>query len=206
MSTPSLLRVVWLGLLLILYAAFWLWYGGATSPVTVEEANAYLQRAAENRQHTASEGVPPETLNRLLEWAAKDDGREFYMVNIETHKKGPEAEEAAAAYGSRVVPLLLARGSFPIFVGPHASAFLGDLPTEPDMVAVVRYRSFRDLLDMNADPAMAEALPYKWASLESTIVFPMQPFVTVIQMRIYIALMLLALAWGGLAVLGRFSR
>lgn len=204
MANTSILRLIWLGVLTALFISFWIWYGGNGTPVTVDEAKAYLDRA-NAQQNGGTRGAHPEAFPNLLEWAARDDGREFYMVNLEKHKKGPEAEQAARKYGEGVVPLLLARGSFPIFGGSYGGRFLDELPYEPDFVAVVRYRSLRDLLDMNADPKMALAVPHKWASIERTIVFPMNPYFSAVQVRILVAALVILLGIGGLAIIRRFE-
>jgi len=39
-------------------------------------------------------------------------------------------------------------------------------------VAIVRYRSRRDMLAMVASPAFLHAVPHKWASLEKTVAVP----------------------------------
>ena len=49
-----------------------------------------------------------------------DDGREFYAVNLETLKHGPEAEQSDRAYARIVMPLLFKRASHPVFVSRRA--------------------------------------------------------------------------------------
>ena len=38
----SKLKIAWLALLLILFGAFWYWYGGSGDPLSVEEGTAML--------------------------------------------------------------------------------------------------------------------------------------------------------------------
>ncbi len=41
-----------------------------------------------------------------------------------------------------------------------------------DDVAIVRYRSRRDMLSMVVSPAFLNAVPHTWASLENTVAVP----------------------------------
>jgi hypothetical protein len=192
--TPA--QMVWAGVLAALYLAFFLWYGGARAPLTAAEGKVLLDRMEANRAGRAT--AHPDLRGNFEALIAKDDGREFVMVNLETHKAGPEAKAADAAYARTVLPLLLKRGSFPVFVGTPVGPVFGTLGSRVQRVALVRYRSLRDLLDMNADPAMARGGAEKFAALEETQVFAARPVFSAFQVRLTVALIFLvvgAIGW-----------
>jgi hypothetical protein len=63
-----------------------------------------------------------------------------------------------------------------------------------DRVALVRYRSRRDLLRMAAELATKDADVHKWASIEKTHVFPVKPLFSILAIRLMVALILILLA------------
>jgi hypothetical protein len=193
-------KIIWLTALALFYGGFWIWYGGSGTPVTAAEGKRMLD--ATRAMYLAHGHAPPETDFRanIEAMIAKDDGREFYMVNLETRKDGPAAEKAEADYSAIVVPLLLKRGGFPVYVGERAGLALGQYGKQVDRVAIVRYRSLRDLLDMNADPAMARGAAHKFAALAHTEVFITRPTISAVTVRLTLALLLLVLGWAGCRV------
>ena len=147
---------IWLASLGLIYASFWIWYGGNGDPISEEEGIemlAEVERLHGVRLEDTPEGSMSRNLRAML---PHDDGKECYAVNLETRATGPEAIEAEAEYGAIVIPLLLERGGHPVFVSERAGLMLGKYGEEIDRVAVVRYRSLRDLLDMIADERMLE--------------------------------------------------
>lgn len=197
---------IWLGLLALGYATFWGWYGGNGDPLTEAEGEELLSRMEQMYDLGRDEAPVGSMLRNLADMIPRDDGREFYAVNLETRKQGPEAIAAEEEYTGRVVPLLLARGSHPVFISESAGLMLGEYGNEIDRVAVIRYRSLRDLIDMIVDPAMFEARKYKYGALEHTEVFITRPTLTFMQVRLIVGLAMLALAWGGLALIGRIEQ
>ena len=197
---------IWLAGLAIIYASFWIWYGGNGDPISEEEGLAMLARV-EQLHGVKLEDTPEGSMSRNLRaMLPNDDGKEFYAVNLETRGKGPEALEAEARYAEVVVPLLFERGGHPIFVSERAGLMLGQYGNEIDRVAVVRYRSLRDLIDMIADERMVEGNAFKTASLAHTEVFITRPTVTFVQVRLMVALILGAVGFGGLVLIGRIQR
>ena len=132
-----------------------------------------------------------------------DDGGEFYAVNLEQLREGPEAEAADAAYARAVFPALLKRGGIPIYVGDTAGLMLGQYGAEVDRVAIVRYRSLRDMLDMNLDPGMIAGVPHKFASLDHTEVFITRATLSAVHVRLTLALVLLVIGFLGLKLIDR---
>ena len=197
---------IWLASLGLIYASFWIWYGGNGDPISEEEGLemlAEVERLHGVRLEDTPEGSMSRNLRAML---PHDDGKEFYAVNLETRATGPEALEAEAEYGAIVIPLLLERGGHPVFVSERAGLMLGKYGEEIDRVAVVRYRSLRDLLDMIADERMLEGNAFKTASLAHTEVFITRPTITFVQVRLIAALVFGLLAIGGLFVIGRIQR
>jgi hypothetical protein len=98
-----------------------------------------------------------------------------------------EERAADARYNRAVAPLLLKRASLPVFLGRSAGRFLApDGADEWDCVALVRYRSKRDLLGMCAELARSRADIHKWASIERTHVFPVRVPFSLIAIRLVV--------------------
>ena len=199
-------KIGWAVFLAITYAVFWFWYGGNGKPLTEAEGQAYIQEI--RALHTEASGEPPSSdfLKNMEYMIDQDDGKEFYAINLETLKKGPKAEAADETYARHVIPALIKRGSFPVYVGNRAGLMLGDYGDEIDRVAIVRYRSLRDLLDMNTDPAMIEGAPYKFESLIHTEVFISRPIVSALHVRLTLAILLLLLGWFGIKLADWIAR
>jgi len=194
---------IWLACLGLIYASFWIWYGGNGDPISEEEG---LEMLAEiERLHGVRlEDTPEGSMSRnLRDMLPNDDGKEFYAVNLETRAAGPEAQEAEAKYAAIVMPLLLERGGHPVFLSERAGLMLGKYGENVDRVAVVRYRSLRDLLDMIADEKMVEGNAFKNASLAHTEVFITRPTITLVQVRLMVGMLLALIAFAGVAVIGR---
>lgn len=193
---------IWLASLGLIYASFWVWYGGNGDPLSEEEG---LEMLAEvERVHGVKlKDTPEGSMSRNLQaMLPNDDGKEFYAVNLETRAEGPAALEAEAEYAAIVVPLLLERGGHPVFVSERVGLMLGKYGEEVDRVAVVRYRSLRDLLDMIADERMLEGNRFKTASLAHTEVFITRPTITFVQVRLMVGMVLALIAIAGVAVIG----
>lgn len=197
---------IWLALVALLYAGFWHWYGGNGDPISEEEGLAMLEKI-EELHGIRLEDTPDGSLSRnLREMIPRDDGKEFYAVNLETRAQGAAAREAETRYGDIVIPLLLERGGHPVFVSERVGLMLGSFGNEIDRVAVIRYRSLRDLLDMIADERMVEGNAFKTASLAHTEVFITRPTITFVQVRLVVGLLLALVAIGGVALIGWIQR
>jgi hypothetical protein len=183
-------RWIWVAAMAALFGIFWIWYGGTGAPVSAEEGAERIARIQKAYAAAGQGGTHTDSLAGLRTLIARDDGREFFMVNLETLRKTPEAADADAAYARVVLPELFRRGGFPIYAGRPIGHVLGDVSATVDRVVIVRYRSLRDLLDMIEDPEMISALPFKFASLEKTESFPTAPIFTVVQVKLTLALAL----------------
>lgn len=191
----------------LLYAVFWFWYGGKGKPLTsgeVEDLLVEMQRRA-GKQSQAEEPVLFQQFRTL---AKSDDGHEYTMVNLlkfrekalypagSSYNDDPLA--ANARYNRAIIPLLLKHGGHPVFASSATGRFIHPEGADDwDQVAMVRYRSRRDMLKMAVEIAGLGVDVHKWAALEKTQVFPVKPFVNLVTIRASAA----ALLAGMLAIL-----
>ena len=198
LSKSQTLKLIWIAVLIIVFAIFSVWYGGKGKPLSAEEGAALISqlRASYDTAEQSGHGLA----DHLEEMIAKDDGREFYAVNLEQLKDGEAARKADAAYARVVMPLLFKRASHPIFVSERAGLMLGKYGEEVDRVVVVRYRSLRDLLTMTVEPSMVANGHHKFASLDHTEVFITRPYITFVQVKLIVAFALALLGWLGLSI------
>lgn len=192
---PRLLTAV----LALFYGLFVWWYGGAGKPLTPEEAAHYFA-LLDGPEHSH----PNPSLRAAMEALARnDDGREFYMVNL---INDPEDPEAAAAYNRLIIPELLKRGGHPVFIARPIGRFIEPEGLEGwDQVAIVRYRSFRDLLDMITSDLAEEIEELKAGSVSKTHVFPTHMEFSFIWVRFIVAVLLIAIGAMLHLALGRFA-
>ncbi len=198
-SKSRTLKIIWVGALVVTFSIFSFWYGGKGQPITAEEGASLIAQL--RASYAPSEESDHGLAGHLEEMIAKDDGREFYAVNLEKLKHGDAARKADRAYAQAVMPLLFKRGSHPVFVSDRAGLMLGKYGEQVDRVAVVRYRSLRDLLTMTIEPSMIENSHYKFAALEHTEVFITRPFISFMQVKVLVAFALALLGWLGLSVI-----
>lgn len=199
-------KITWIAVLAIIYASFWIWYGGNGEPISEAEATELIESLGQ-RHGTDIENAPVGSLPRnIVEMIPNDDGKEFYAVNLERRKAGEDALLSEEKYSTIVLPLLLKRAGHPVFVSERAGLMLGEYGNKVDRVAVVRYRSLRDLIDMAADPAMVEGAKYKYGALEHTEVFITRPTLTAVQIRFMLGLILIIIGYSGLKLIDRIGR
>lgn len=201
----SKLKIGWIAFLFILFAAFWVWYGGNGTPISQAEGEALIERLEARYDVSLAEAPPGSFIRNLADMIPHDDGREFYAVNLETRKDGEEALASEQRYSEIVLPLLLRRAGHPVFVSERAGLMLGEYGDEIDRVAVVRYRSLRDMIEMALDPAMIEGRDYKYGALEHTEVFITRPTISFVQIRLLLGLILLIIGFAGVKIIGRIA-
>ena len=188
-----------------LYVLFHLWYGGRGKPLTADEVEHYMQIL----DSLAADKESRQLLGSLRALALADDGEEFVMQNLACYRAkalyppgydfGDDPRAADRRYGRAIMPHLLRFGSLPIFVARRSGSFL-----EPEgsdawhYVAMVRYRSRRDLLRFAVNVARNGIDVHKWAALEKTQVFPVKPLLSLVFVRglvaVLLALMVLAVS------------
>lgn len=196
-------NLIVIGTLAVLYALFLWWYGGRGTPMTPQEADQMIAEIARRGINDTDGGG--HLLDELRQLAASDDGNEFYMVNLIVFRQkaqyppgstyGDDPLEADARYNRALAPILLRHAGVPLFLGKVQGRFIdqpGDTPWQ--RVAIVRYRSRRDLLLMVLDLVGKNVAPHKWASIEKTQVVPAGALFSLAFVRLMVA--------GVLALLG----
>jgi hypothetical protein len=189
------------------YLIFHLWYGGRSRPLSQAEVDHYLQELAKYATYDDAQAA----LDEVRQLVAKDDGREFVMQNLARyrpkaaypagHQWGDSARQADQRYAKGVLWPLLKNGNFMVFVARRSGQFIE--PQGADVwhyVAMVRYRSKRDFLKFALEIEKSGVVIHKWAALEKTHVFPVQPIVSLIMVRWMVA-SAIALLFGLVGVL-----
>jgi hypothetical protein len=195
MPSKSLsLKLGWIGFLAIVFFGVSAWYGGNGKPISAEDGATLIAEIRAN--YGSADGNERGFAENMEAMIAKDDGKEFYAVNLEQLKTGEVARAADRAYARTVMPLLFKRASHPVFVSQRAGLMLGEYGEQVDRVAVVRYRSLRDLLTMTLEPTMIAGSGDKFLALDHTEVFITRPSITFVHVRLVLALILVLI--GGL--------
>jgi len=185
----------------LLYFAFLSWYGGRGSPLTEAETESLL---AEMQKRAGKQGQgedPSPILDQFRELARNDDGREYYMVNLQKFRRkalypqgssfGDDPQVANARYNRVIIPLLIKHGGHPVFDSLVLGRFIHpDGVDDWEHIAMVRYRSRRDMLKMAIEIAGKGVDIHKWASLEKTQVFPVRPLFSLVFIRVGMAFLL----------------
>lgn len=168
----------------LLYGLFLAWYRdwrGRLTPAEIEAILATLdaQGAGDNGRNQIA------TLRAFLE---ADDGRPFHMLNVVRLASGPVADptgreasarEVMAGYTRMFLPALLARGGYPAFaarkIGGYFDTWGMDEGPDWSFIALMRYRSRRDLARLICDPRFSGAHDFKFAAIPQTFNFPTRP-------------------------------
>jgi len=185
------------------YLLFLRWYGGRARPLSAAEIDAYLAELAARPQSEHSHGA----LEQIRALVANDDGREFVMHNLVRyrpkalypagHSYGDDPRAADRRYAKAIVWPLLRHGNLMLFVARRAGVFVEPAGADAwHYVAMVRYRSRRDFLRFALTIERDEITVHKWAAIEKTHIFPVQPLISLIFVRATVAVLLAAL--GGL--------
>lgn len=187
----------------VLYILFIAWYFNWRRPITAEQIESYMETfsATEGSRYTE-----PEVFRRFLE---EDDGKEFVMLNlvrlheqdiehpITGEKQSPQA--LIQSYFKPFVKALIKRGGHPVYRAVKKGGYIDSWKAAPDddyrVVAMMRYRSRRDLLELVMDSRFADGHIYKIAAIEKTISFPTQIiFSTYLRPAKWVLLLLLLIA------------
>lgn len=172
-------------LFMALFAAFFLWQTPSLwrGPMTAADIDRYAAELDKNLVQPPAQKAA--FIQRIRDWAAGDDGRPVFMVNLMRYRDslgelpaGIEFEgtpsEANAYYESVVAPLALKRGEYPMIGGDAQSRSLIQSDVDKvdwDRVVVMRAPSRRAFVEFMADPRYGPAVPYKFAS-EDVVLIP----------------------------------
>lgn len=199
-----LIQTIWCASLFFLFILGILWYGGNGKPLSIEEGTALLEKV--QIAYGISQPEPGSLPLNLAKMIPNDDGKEFYAVNLEKLKAGEAARQADIAYTNVVVPLLFKRAAHPVFVSNRAGLMLGEYGNQVDRVAVVRYRSLKDLIEMTLEPSMIAHGDQKFLSLDHTEVFITRPRITFVTVRWMFGFVLILLGVVGWQIIGLLFR
>lgn len=166
------ISIIWL-FQLVLFGSFVAWHTSWKEPLSETEVHVVMERLAKTRP------FPKADLEIGIEaFLAEDDGRPFYMVNLDNVLQTEEAKAADQAYGQTVIAELLKRGSYPVLLTWKSALLKNDFGGEVgqfDRLSVIRYRSRRDFADMITSDAFLGAVGNKWISLEGWMTAPTHP-------------------------------
>lgn len=182
---------------LMLYVAFWLWWGGNGRPLSPDELEEGLRRL----QATDTSEHGQEALEQVRRLLRNDDGKEFVMLNLVRHRPkalypaglnyGDDPKAADRRYGKSIVWDLLRNGNLMLFIAPRVADFIvPDGADEWHYVALVRYRSRRDFLRFAQQSSRADKFVHKWAAIEKTHIFAVRPMLSLFMVRTLVALVL----------------
>ncbi|MGI9346187.1 MAG: hypothetical protein ACR2PW_07985 [Gammaproteobacteria bacterium] len=204
--------MIWGGVGLV-YLVFWSWYTGLSPRLNEQEIRAYMQQMQQANYNQ-------QALDRLEQFMRTDDGGDFIIVN-NLHDRDPDfiaangmtAEQAGQEYIDYMLGEITSRGGAPLFLaevlGPTFDrAGLKQMVagystvTEPESeldqdldlwtsVALMRYRSRRDMMDILIQPGFAEQYPNKGASLVKTLAIPVRPVANLADLRLHVAAFLI---------------
>ena len=163
---------LWLVLGLV-YAALLAWHQPLRGPLSEDEVRAafagqfeQLSSSVQLEQIQNSQGGQAAA---ILDFFLNDDGRPFFMVNLnKLPEQTAEIDAAARSYGAFMAPRLLLRASYPVLttdVIVGLTNTLGDGVEDADRLVVVRYRSRRDFLEIVSTPEFRVAVQDKAISL-----------------------------------------
>lgn len=186
-------------ILAVIYLLFAIWhYRWFNTTLTATDVTEYLSIVRRGEDFFSEQEC--ENLENFL---STDDGRSFYMVNLMAYKEKadypdglfPEIEtgqQANRLYSKGIVPELIKRGGYPVFLSRKIGHFLtpgGDYDFFQE-VGIVRYRSRRDFIAMATKPGMEKLGIHKFASMEKTVVVPTRRML-VIDLGLIVPLLLL---------------
>ena len=154
----------------LIYAIFWVWYVGLKGKLSETEVEQYMQRFE-------AAGLPADKLENLHQFLAKDDGREWFMINL-LELKSPKRESAKLlqSYSKTFMAGMYKRAGHPFFFANAKAKNIENLHCEQadnwTSTGIVRYRSRRDCAETLLDTFGSEHHGDKLASLEKTFAFP----------------------------------
>jgi len=187
-------KIITTAVLLAVYGAFIFWYGGSGTPMTDQEVETLIKQMKENGREANK--PDSEMVKEFRELCKSDDGDEFYMVNLIRYKKevvnGVDPMEENEKYSKAIVPLLLKHGSHPVFMSSYKGRFIHPEGNDDwDDIAIIRYRSRKDMLKMAADAAKLNLGDTKFAAIEKTQVFPVKASITAVPVKLLATILLI---------------
>jgi hypothetical protein len=193
-------HLIWLTPL-ILYGLFFGWYTNLSGPLTDDEIAATVARMEAN-------GSTAERIALVKKFMVEDTGGQFLMMNVIEMKDPPDqirgveptdtADDVMAKYMEYMWPALLNRACHPVVFGLAVSDSLDLMGIEGAEVwtqaAFMRYRSRRDMLEISGNPEFSGRHEFKFAAMNKTIAYPVEPTINLGDPRILLGLLALFLS------------
>lgn len=181
-------------ILLLLYIAFIFWYGGYGRPMTKREMETLIEKMKRNAGQENNHDN--ELIKDFRELCKTDDGNEFFMVNLIRYKreilKGIDPMAENEKYKKAIFPLLIKYGSHPIFMSSYMGRMIHPQGNDDwDEIAIIRYRSRKDMLKMAGDAAKLNLGKSKFAAIDKTQVFPVKALISALPIRLIATILLL---------------
>ena len=163
------ITLIWI-VVAVLYAVFWLWYSGTKGKLSQTEVESYMQQFK-------SRGVNTDNLANLRHFLEKDDGREWFMINLlELKSPKRESSKLLQRYTKTFMAGMFRRAGHPFFVAIAAAKNIENLNCDDadnwSSTGIVRYRSRRDCAETLLDTFGSDHHADKLASLTKTLAFP----------------------------------
>jgi hypothetical protein len=163
------ITLIWI-VVAVLYAVFWLWYSGTKGKLSQTEVESYMQQFE-------SKGVNTDNLANLRHFLEKDDGREWFMINLlELKSPKRESSKLLQRYTKTFMAGMFRRAGHPFFVAIAAAKNIENLNCDDadnwSSTGIVRYRSRRDCAETLLDTFGSDHHADKLASLTKTLAFP----------------------------------
>ena len=163
------ITLIWI-VMAVLYAVFWLWYSGTKGKLSQTEVESYMQQFE-------SKGVNTDNLANLRHFLEKDDGREWFMINLlELKSPKRESSKLLQRYTKTFMAGMFRRAGHPFFVAIAAAKNIENLNCDDadnwSSTGIVRYRSRRDCAETLLETFGSDHHADKLASLTKTFAFP----------------------------------
>ena len=163
------ITIIWI-VMAVLYTVFWLWYSGIKGKLSQAEVEYYMQQFE-------SKGVNADNLSNLRHFLEKDDGREWFMINLlELKSPKRESSKLLQRYTKTFMAGMFRRAGHPYFVAIAAAKNIENLNCDDadnwSSTGIVRYRSRRDCAETLLDTFGSDHHADKLASLTKTLAFP----------------------------------
>ena len=187
---------------ILFYVFFFIWYTNLSGPLNDKEIKFFMKVISERAVNDE------QRIERLRKFMEEDDGKDFFMVNFLDYNDAPETMPATGKgasssnlmnyYMEYMYPEMFKRASHPVFFSdvffPAMDIVSAEGMEDWDNVALVRYRSRKDMLQIGLNPIFDERHPYKIEALDKTIAIPVEtPFLNDLRLILFILFLTLGL-------------
>ena len=187
---------------ILFYVFFFIWYTNLSGPLNDKEIKFFMKVISERAVNDE------QRIERLRKFMEEDDGKDFFMVNFLDYNDTPETMPATGKgasssnlmnyYMEYMYPEMFKRASHPVFFSdvffPAMDIVSAEGMEDWDNVALVRYRSRKDMLQIGLNPIFDERHPYKIEALDKTIAIPVEtPFFNDLRLILFILFLTLGL-------------